>query len=88
MLLVRDTIRLIGEIPVQAERARQKKLALTFFFFFFVSGVGGGGVGVEGVSLGSFGPPFFFMISFFPERAPYSIWGTHGSISPEPGHTG
>lgn len=30
MLLVRDTIRLIGEIPVQSEGALQKKLALTF----------------------------------------------------------
>lgn len=68
MLLVRDTIRLIGEIPVQAGRALQK----AGFNFFFLGGW-------RRVSLGS-----FFYYFFFSHISPYSIRGQMLQSSPEP----
>ena len=74
MLLVRDTMRLIGEIPVQAGRALLKKLALTFFFFFFFFFlVGGFWVG------GSFWARYVFF--FFPP--PLFNMETNAQPSPE-----
>lgn len=74
MLLVRDTMRLIGEIPAQAGRALQKKLALTIFR-------GGGGWVWDGDLLGLF-YDFLFL-----HNARHIQW-EYKCLPPDTGHAG
>lgn len=80
MLLVRDTIRLIGEIPVQAGKAG--------FNFFFSLSVVEGVEGAGGRVWDHLGPLSFFYDFFLSRTSAIFNMETHAPSSPEQGHTG